>query len=143
MSVPDIQHVTKSFLDGQVTAEFWPFLTVRRDAVAAAAYNKVDENGVNDGVYTYRIMRFMAYTMNMQFKWNKNASPYVKALEKWWNMVQEGKSDLETYMFGTEYVPAEVWDDFHDAYREALNINKPAREEETLEEEEENTDPNS
>lgn len=123
------QHKRQTFLHGMVAADIFKFRNVERDSKAVALANQLREQaGRDDGAFYVFYAQRMIYTDALHFSWHPEAPLEFKNLEKWWNMVQSGESELECYLFYVGNISNPVSNEWQTAVEAAHTIWKPPQE---------------
>lgn len=112
-----------------VAGEFINYRTVGRDADVVKLVAEIKEkSGRDDGMFTLYYATRKVYTINLHFDWHPQAPKSYRALEDWWNMVQNGEAEEELYMFYIENVHNIVGQEWQAALESAQFIWKPSEE---------------
>lgn len=120
-----------------VTGEFISYRNVGKDSDVIKLVSQLQEKtGREDGVFMILYSQRRVYTIDLKFSWHPQVPVYYKSLETWWNMVQDGESEEDCYLYyinnchnviGTEWSaaldeaqtmwtpPEEGWDAFDSA----------------------------
>lgn len=135
----------KEFWDGQVTAYIYEFKNPSKDGENIAINEEIEESIERiHGTFTFWYARCLAYTIEMEFNWQDDEPYFFTNLEKWWDMVVEGRPVVECYLWMTENVSNEIIDEFQAAVRSIIDKKhrKPKKEQLIGAEEEAESDPN-
>ncbi|RMG84829.1 MAG: hypothetical protein D6712_10595 [Chloroflexi bacterium] len=131
--------VTKTGLGGILTFHILPYRTVKGDADAMGMAEQIKKiTGRDDGWFPLHYSQRLAYTEDIEFEWADNIPDYFKLFETWWDMVKEGVSPAECYMFYIDNVPNQITYEWQEALNDAHKIWKPPSEQMPDEEAEKN-----
>lgn len=113
------------FLGGCVKGEFVSFRTYDLLVRAEEIAGRITETTGREDFLVERYGELVAATHSLEFTWPADAPQEVRALETWWEMVQQGKTDGDSFLFFASELPVYVVNEYNSAVGAALTVWTP------------------
>lgn len=112
-----------------VTGEFIAYRSVGRDAEIIKLTTQLqEETKREDGMFMLHYATRRIYTLDLVFKWHPDTPLYLRNLEEYWDMVQQGVNESDLYMYYINNISNQVSEDWTSALVAAQKLWTPPEE---------------